>query len=395
MSACAWALLFVFLAFFNSEHYFFAGCPHSSIWSEDLLAVVIILMHIAFMFQCSSWSASKIGATWLSTCAQMVWASTSGRTTVLRRSFAERSTTSSPATVSRTTLNSALQKQSRTSHGWNASTRSWSSSMNNTNTRPQFCASCGWSGRRWRRKCSSRPTWRDRAGCPTSSRQWRYLSLVAINRIRHGAVHNIRHQATSKRFLCASTLTVKQKCCECLFQILCTSFSAFVSHLEDQVSPERRPKPSASIVGRAKNILHYLKVYDNVQFMHFLCDGDGAPERLERRHSPRLPTVQDVGQESGDICPGDLPRIASERYIISQTGHIIWLHVFLIIWLSCFVLICFRWSPEEVPVPWCIGRDLPDHGHQHGSVRERLQLFEAHQVWLEVECCARVTISIS
>ncbi len=46
----------------------------------------------------------------------------------------------------------------------------------------------------------------------------------------------------------------------------------FVAHLEDQVSPERKPAPTASVVGRAKNILKYLKEYDNVQFMHFLCD---------------------------------------------------------------------------------------------------------------------------
>ena len=46
----------------------------------------------------------------------------------------------------------------------------------------------------------------------------------------------------------------------------------FVAHLEDQVSPERRPTPSATVVGRAKNILKYLCDFENVQFLHFLCD---------------------------------------------------------------------------------------------------------------------------
>ena len=60
--------------------------------------------------------------------------------------------------------------------------------------------------------------------------------------------------------------------CLCLLQILCTSFQVFIAHLEDQVSPERRRTPSATVVGRAKNILKYLRDYNNVQFVHFLCD---------------------------------------------------------------------------------------------------------------------------
>ena len=50
---------------------------------------------------------------------------------------------------------------------------------------------------------------------------------------------------------------------------------------------------------------------------------------MERQNSSKddtlheYPFVQDVGYESGDICPGDIPRIASERYIVSQTGQII------------------------------------------------------------------------
>ena len=45
-----------------------------------------------------------------------------------------------------------------------------------------------------------------------------------------------------------------------------------MAHFEDQVSPERTPKPSPNVVGRAKNILQYLKKYEHVQFMHFLLD---------------------------------------------------------------------------------------------------------------------------
>ena len=36
--------------------------------------------------------------------------------------------------------------------------------------------------------------------------------------------------------------------------------------------PGASPTPSAAVVGRAKNILKYLKDFENVQFMHFLCD---------------------------------------------------------------------------------------------------------------------------
>jgi len=53
-------------------------------------------------------------------------------------------------------------------------------------------------------------------------------------------------------------------------QILCNSYAIFVAHSEDQVSPERTPRPSPAVMGRAKNILHYLKSHTNVQFMHFL-----------------------------------------------------------------------------------------------------------------------------
>jgi hypothetical protein len=37
-------------------------------------------------------------------------------------------------------------------------------------------------------------------------------------------------------------------------------------------SPERSVKPSATVVGRAKNIVKYLKTYPDVQFLHFMCD---------------------------------------------------------------------------------------------------------------------------
>ncbi|KAJ8333912.1 hypothetical protein SKAU_G00412310 [Synaphobranchus kaupii] len=55
-------------------------------------------------------------------------------------------------------------------------------------------------------------------------------------------------------------------------KILCTSYAVFVAHFEDQISPERTPQPSAAVLGRAKNILKYLKCHKNVQFMHFMCD---------------------------------------------------------------------------------------------------------------------------
>ncbi|KAJ4929799.1 hypothetical protein JOQ06_018820, partial [Pogonophryne albipinna] len=55
-------------------------------------------------------------------------------------------------------------------------------------------------------------------------------------------------------------------------QILCNSYAIFVAHFEDQVSPERTTRPSSAVMGRAKNILHYLKSHTNVQFMHFLLD---------------------------------------------------------------------------------------------------------------------------
>ncbi|XP_078810615.1 zinc finger protein 862-like [Oryzias latipes] len=55
-------------------------------------------------------------------------------------------------------------------------------------------------------------------------------------------------------------------------KILCTSYKVFVAHFEDMVSSERRPQPSATVMGRAMNILRYLKDAKNLQFMHFWCD---------------------------------------------------------------------------------------------------------------------------
>lgn len=46
----------------------------------------------------------------------------------------------------------------------------------------------------------------------------------------------------------------------------------FVAHFEDMQSSERTVKPSAAVVGRAKNILKYLLNYNDVQFLHFMCD---------------------------------------------------------------------------------------------------------------------------
>ena len=45
-----------------------------------------------------------------------------------------------------------------------------------------------------------------------------------------------------------------------------------VAHFEDVVSPKRRPKPSASVDGRATKVLRFLFDFKNVLFTFFMLD---------------------------------------------------------------------------------------------------------------------------
>ncbi|KAI7789501.1 putative zinc finger protein 862-like, partial [Triplophysa rosa] len=55
-------------------------------------------------------------------------------------------------------------------------------------------------------------------------------------------------------------------------KILCDSHPIFVAHFEDLMSMERNPKPSSTVVGRAKQVTKYLRNINNVLFLHFMCD---------------------------------------------------------------------------------------------------------------------------
>ena len=57
-----------------------------------------------------------------------------------------------------------------------------------------------------------------------------------------------------------------------MFQVLCDSYKVIIAHFEDMVSPERRPKPTTSVVGRAHQLLKVLKMYRSFMFTFFLCD---------------------------------------------------------------------------------------------------------------------------
>ncbi|KAJ8383627.1 hypothetical protein AAFF_G00215980 [Aldrovandia affinis] len=46
-------------------------------------------------------------------------------------------------------------------------------------------------------------------------------------------------------------------------------YPVILAHFEDMARLERRPKPSAAVAGRAKEVSSYLKDYDSVLF---LCD---------------------------------------------------------------------------------------------------------------------------
>ncbi|KAK7891788.1 hypothetical protein WMY93_023751 [Mugilogobius chulae] len=55
-------------------------------------------------------------------------------------------------------------------------------------------------------------------------------------------------------------------------KIVCDSYPVLLAHFEDMASPERHPKPSAAVLGRAKSVARYLKKFENVLFLHFMCD---------------------------------------------------------------------------------------------------------------------------
>ena len=58
-----------------------------------------------------------------------------------------------------------------------------------------------------------------------------------------------------------------------IFYRLCvTAILYWFAHFEDMASVERFPKPSAAVLGRAKQVLSYLKGCDNLLFLHFMCD---------------------------------------------------------------------------------------------------------------------------
>ena len=45
-----------------------------------------------------------------------------------------------------------------------------------------------------------------------------------------------------------------------------------MAHFEDMASPDRSPKPSPSVAGRAKKVLSLLPDHESVLFIHFMCD---------------------------------------------------------------------------------------------------------------------------
>lgn len=54
--------------------------------------------------------------------------------------------------------------------------------------------------------------------------------------------------------------------------MLCDSYRVFIAHFTSILDPSQAKKPSATLAGRAKNILKFLKSYKDVQFAHFMVD---------------------------------------------------------------------------------------------------------------------------
>eukprot|EP00731_Ephydatia_muelleri_P001585 Em0001g1585a len=54
--------------------------------------------------------------------------------------------------------------------------------------------------------------------------------------------------------------------------IACQSYRVFVAHFEEIISPDRPRKSSPTQIGRAKNLLKFMKDFECLLFMFFMCD---------------------------------------------------------------------------------------------------------------------------
>ena len=53
---------------------------------------------------------------------------------------------------------------------------------------------------------------------------------------------------------------------------MANSCHVILVHFEEIASPERQPKPSAAVIGRAKKIITYLKDRKHMEFLFFMVD---------------------------------------------------------------------------------------------------------------------------
>ena len=108
---------------------------------------------------------------------------------------------------------------------------------------------------------------------------------------------------------------------------MCDSYPVLIAHFEDMASVERFPKPSAAVLGRAKQVLSYLKRCDNLLFLHFMCDVFNHLATLSKMfQKDDLTVCQAV--ESQEACFWELtslrvdmgPQMAKVNQAMKETG---------------------------------------------------------------------------
>ncbi|KAM3877939.1 quattro [Diretmus argenteus] len=111
-------------------------------------------------------------------------------------------------------------------------------------------------------------------------------------------------------------------------KIVCDSYPVFIAHFEDMASAERNPKPSPTVIGRAKQVAGYLKKYDNVLFLHFMNDVLSHLSTLSKVFQKDNITVCQA-VESQEACFWDItsmkmtmgPQMAKVHQAVQESGE--------------------------------------------------------------------------
>ncbi|KAJ8352152.1 hypothetical protein SKAU_G00236280 [Synaphobranchus kaupii] len=111
-------------------------------------------------------------------------------------------------------------------------------------------------------------------------------------------------------------------------KIVCDSYQVLLAHFEDMASTERNPKPSATVIGRAKQVTGHLKNDDDVLFLHFMADVLNHLATLSKTfQKDDLTVCQAV--ESQEACFWDImslktemgPQMAKVHHAVQEIGE--------------------------------------------------------------------------